>query len=93
MKCKNCGETCSTEMTEMTGKTTATFYLHSSKESVIEQFEELAKKEGGIVSEEALQKLMYTGYEVTFDVLIDWEAHEVRATHVNGQPLVSPVVI
>lgn len=62
------------------------FYAHSDKESGYSQAEELG------LEGEAARTFSRTGYEVTFDILVQ-EDGTAMATHVNGTALTAPVEI
>jgi hypothetical protein len=60
-------------------------YSHSQKDTLCEKGEELG------LSEKAMEKFVYTLYEVVFDVEINRETGEVMITSVNGMELREPV--
>ena len=56
-------------------------YLHSSKESMADNGDELGLKG------EAMDRFIYTFYEIGFDVEVDTETGEAFATTMDGVPL------
>ena len=63
------------------------FYVHSDKESGYEIGKELG------LEGDALREFCYTGYEVTFKIVVDRKTGLSKATHVNGVALTEPVKI
>jgi len=62
-------------------------YLHSSKESMADNGDELG------LEGEAMDRFIYTFYEVVFDVEVDTETGEAYATALEGMPLKEKVPI
>lgn len=63
------------------------FYVHSDKESGYDRGREIG------LEGDALREFCYTGYEVTFKIVVDRKTGKSKATHVNGVALTEPVEI
>ena len=62
-------------------------FLHSDKETMWNKGEELG------LDGKALEKFMYTGYEVKIEVEVDIKTGEAFATYIQGVKLETPVKV
>lgn len=77
--------------TPATRKRPLSFYLHSSKDSNYERA--VDDGFGEEMSQEAMDRYIYTGYEVRLDCEVDLDTGIVHAIGLEGVKLERPVIV